>query len=154
MSEPIFAHHRSDGPLWRVLIDAANLEHEGDWPVVQVTLAMSAELVDHQESITEEVIYADNVLGDWRLDYSVSFPYNTDDWTVSAKLYEPANIIPPAMLKGLFGEELEAGRTVRFHATIVDSYDCDDCRELPPNEALAQNCDHTLGWALVWAIHY
>jgi hypothetical protein len=150
MIAPIFQHHRSDSPRWSALIDAANLEHDGDWPVVQVSLASGAELVDWQERITEEVIYAnDRGNGTWSLDYQVDHPYGGDDWAVSANLYEPANFVTPGLLDGLFGGDLEQGATVRFQCVLTDSYDCEDCRD---GEQPEGGCDHLIGWSLVWAI--
>lgn len=150
----IYQHHRSDSERWSRLIDAANLEHTGDWPVVQVDMSLGAELVDYQDRLVEEVIYA-NDLGDgkWALDYSTSYPYFEEGgWSIDDELFEPANIITPGLLDRLFGDELEAGATVRFQCTVVDTYDCDDCRD---REVDNDNCnnDHTLGWALIWAIH-
>lgn len=155
MSEPLYQHHRRDTPRWIALIDAANLEHTGDWPVVQVDLAIGAELVDYQDRITEEVIYAQPMGphgGQWQLDYTVDYPYgDAENWTVNAELFEPANIVTPGLLDRLFGEEMEAGATVRFQCVVVDTYDCEDCEGGDGPEG---GCDHTFGWALVYAIHH
>lgn len=156
MSEPIFQHHRSDSERWSRCIDAANLKHTGDWPVVQVDLSMGVELVDWQDRIVEEVIYAQPKGprgGQWALDFSTSYPYFEEGgWVTAAELFEPANIVTPGLLDLLFGEELEAGATVRFQCVVVDTYDCDDCRD--DEDADTNECDHTLGWALVYTIHH
>jgi len=156
MIAPIYQHHRGDSPTWAALVDAANLEHDGDWPVVQVSLASGAELVDWQEKLVDEVIYAqDHGDGQWHLDYSTDADY-AEHWDLNDHLYEPANIITPGMLNGLFGEELAAGATVRFQAVVVDTYDCEDCHGQDDDENAGQEpvgfCDHTLGWALIWAV--
>jgi hypothetical protein len=136
----------SESPAWEVCVQAERLEHELDWDAIEVTLAA----VDQVESFVEEVIYFDNSTGEWLPDMMVvSGP--EQGWDVHWRLFEPANIITPGLLYGLFEDDLEAGATVHFQPTVADTYDCDDCRDDPEAQAAGQ-CDHTLGWVLVWAI--
>lgn len=156
MSE-LFQHHMTDSPLWSVLIDAANLEHDGDWPVVEVAPvgglpvggAFITMRLDYSERITsDEIIYADDNGPGWLFTYSLDTPY--DLWDVRLDLQEPANIVTPGYLMRHFEDALNAGETVRFQCVEVDTYVCDECRE---QEDLQDRCinDHLLGWALVYA---